>query len=130
MKTSKLYHEIYKVMRFLGVGVFMTIAGYLLFILFYDATKISYNLANSLSYLVMILCAFLIYKNVVFKDKSKLSSKQIFSYFASATTAFLCNLLFLNILTYLGFDARIAQVGAMGSYSIAFYFLSRFIVFK
>ena len=58
--------EFLKVIRFLAVGAFNTLAGYLLFAAFYLGAKFSANLSNALSYLIMISIAFVLYERFVF----------------------------------------------------------------
>lgn len=122
--------ELMKLLRFGLVGVFNTLAGYALFAFFAVVFRLTYNLSNFLSYVIMISVAFLIYKKVVFKSEKATDRRMVISYFVCAAIAFALNLAALNGLMLLGLNGFIAQIGAMVVYSVVFFLANRLIIFR
>ena len=123
-------NEIFKLVKFGLVGIFNTLAGYALFLLFHLVLSFGPSTANSLSYLIMISIAFVLYEGLVFGHRPKNRGRSIALYVGAAFFAFLCNLGCLNLLMSFGMKPIVAQVGAMVCYSVVFYLTNRLIVFS
>ena len=119
-----------KIVRFLSVGVFNTLAGYALFAAFHYGLQLDYSLANAASYLIMIAAAFLLYEKLVFGKGDGPRLQSVMLYFLSAGIAFLINIGVLNIAVQMGIPVWFAQLMAMGSYSVVFYLCNGFLVFR
>ena len=119
-----------QIARFVVVGLFNTALAYALFLGFFFLTNLSALASNTLSYLIVILIALPLYRRFVFDASQQQTVSEVVTYLVSAAVAFSLNLLVLITLASLGLSAPLAQIGAMTGYTICFYLLNRFVVFR
>lgn len=125
-----LKFELGQMARFVVAGFFNTALGYVLFLGFFFLTNLSAPVSNTLSYLIVVLIAFSLYKRFVFDASQPQTVSEVVAYFVSAAVAFSLNLLVLITLLNLGFSIPLAQISAMAVYTVCFYLLNRFVVFR
>ena len=116
--------------RFLIIGLLNTFLGYGLFIIFLRVFLFSVAFSNFLSYFLIIIFSFSIYRKTVFRSPKKGNISKLF-YLISFLLAFSLN----QIVLYLfGVNTTIApevyQVFAMVTYTLVFFYLNKRFVFK
>lgn len=115
--------------RFLVVGVFNTIAGYAIFLFGLWGLSMNAFAANAMSYIIVVFVAYFITAKFVFKKP--IAPSGMGQFLVAFSIAF-----GLNQAVLLGFDQftdlrpEIAQVFAMGTYTVVFFLLNKFIVFR
>ena len=117
-----------KFTRFIIVGFVNTIVCFFLFIFFTQFFGFNLFVANFLSYLVIILISYALYKTFVFQSAQNLSSKK--NYFLAFVISYLANyLLILLISIQVNFSNELIHMMGMICYSLIFYFLNNKFVF-
>jgi len=114
--------------RFLIVGVLNTLIGYGTFYLLFRYFQIQPYLANAIGYVVALAVAFSLSKDFVFEKsyRAGMVTKFIFAFLLS----FGLNQLVLFLLISNAYIIpELAQVVAMASYTLTFYFLNKHFVF-
>ena len=118
-----------KLHRFLVVGFLNTFLGYGLFIIFLRVFLLSAAIANFLSYFLIIILSFSVYRKTVFRSSKKSNTSKPF-YLMSFLLAFSLNqtvLYFFSIKTAL--PPEVYQVFAMTTYTLVFFYLNKKFVF-
>lgn len=124
------HEEIEKLAKFAIIGLINTTIGYFLFLAFFFLAYFSAPLSNTLSYLIVIIAAFYLYRRFVFDTSHPQTLSEVLTYVGCAGLSFGLNLLVLIGLASLGLYAPVAQIGAMVTYTIVFYLLNRLVVFR
>jgi putative flippase GtrA len=87
-------------------------------------------LANAVGYVVGLVLGFALNRSWTFRHTGRLGTAVI-RYLAAFAIAYLANLAMLLLLEeWLGISAYVAQLGAMLTYTVVFYLLSKFVVFR
>lgn len=116
--------------KFLSVGVINTVIGYGTFLVFLRFLAIDPEVANAIGYLFALTVAFFLNKNFVFGGGS-LSTSTISRFIFSFLISFSINQSVLHFFYhYLQLPPELSQIPAMLTYTIAFFLLNKFFVFK
>jgi putative flippase GtrA len=116
--------------RFIVVGLINTAFGYAIFWLGLRMLGLPAQLANTLSYAISLCLAFVLSRAFVFRDTATKGSTAAWRFLVAFATAFAINQAVLWLLLALSWRAEIAQVGAMVSYTVVFFILNKFFVFR
>ncbi len=127
MQSRKNYQE---VLRYILAGTFNSIIGYSLIIIFEEIVQLSPQISNLFGYIIGICCSFLLNKNFVFNKKFNRKGNIFSKFIICCITAYSINFLLLNVLLYMALESFIGQGLSMICYSIVFYFICKFYVFK
>ena len=116
--------------KFCLIGVFNGIVGFSIILSFLYIFQVNYLISNSLGYLGGIITSFILNKYVNFRSDGQI----VFEFpvfIASFAIAYLADMLVLSFLVeILQVRQIVGLVMAAAVYTVLFYFLSRFIVFK
>ncbi len=115
---------------YLCVGMVNTISGYLSILTFQNILNFSPQLSNLFGYMIGLIISFFLNKEFVFKSKkgNKLSYGIRFIY--SFIISYFLNFISLLILIKSNVKLYIAQAISMIIYSICFYIICKYYVFK
>ena len=117
--------------KFLVVGSFNTLLGFLFFWILLDFLVLSPILANSLVYFTGFILSFASQKYFVFKDaQPNFSVVQLFNFTLCYWAAFALNLLILNICLNSALNVYLAQFCSMSVFVICSFLLNRLFVFR
>lgn len=117
-----------ELVRYGVAGILNTIAGYLAFLFALHLLGLNVMVSNVLSYAVGLSVAYVLNRAYVFQ-KSHHSRRTILRFVISFLLAFGLNAAVLySLVHFAGLRPEIAQVFAMGCYTIAFYLLNRWYV--
>jgi len=115
--------------KYIISGVANTVVGYGVFLILLKLFHISPEYANASGYAIALVVAFILNKVFVFKQ-SVYNRSTIPRFLVAFIIAFFINQLVLMALyRVIGMSAEIAQIFAMISYTIIFYFLNKKFVF-
>lgn len=116
--------------RYTVAGIINTTVGYIVFLITFDLFKVSASVSNSVSYAVGLVIAYILNLLFVFRN-SEHSNQAVIRFFAGFFVAYLVNLAVLNLAIDAGsLKPEYAQILAMGSYTISFYLINKFLVWK
>jgi len=116
-------------LKYILSGLVNTVIGYSVFLILITLFTIRPEYANAVGYGVALVAAFILNKIFVF-DQSTTSRSTIPKFIAAFIAAFSLNQLVLFLLhRTMGMHAEAAQVFAMISYTVSFYFLNKNFVF-
>jgi putative flippase GtrA len=116
--------------KYIFSGLVNTVIGYSVFLTLITLFTIRPEYANAVGYGVALVAAFILNKIFVF-DQSKTNRSTIPKFIAAFIAAFSLNQLILFIANrIMGMQAETAQVFAMISYTVSFYFLNKNFVFS
>lgn len=115
--------------RYLVAGVVNTAVGYAAFLAFFWGIGLGARLANALSYAVGLMVALLLNRLYVFKGAT-FSAGAVLRFGVGFGLAYALNLATLNGLLAAGWRAEIAQIGAMAVYTVGFYGVNRWWVWR
>ncbi|EXI73320.1 MAG TPA: GtrA family protein [Candidatus Accumulibacter phosphatis] len=122
--------ESQKFARFLMVGVVNTIAGYSVILLLQYGAGLSPLAANAGGYLVGWAVSYVLSRRFVFQSKRS-HSDSLPRYVIAALSCYGINAAVLHgSLTLLGLPGAAAQAVAMASYTVSFYLVNRYVVFR
>lgn len=131
-KIFKIWYKIPQSIRFILVGVYNTVFGYILFSALYFAigNNIHYSLILLISYLIGILNNFIVFKIFVFNTKGNWI-KECFTTYLSYSVIYPVNafLLFISIDLY-GLSVYVGQAVAVIIMPIITYFILKRFAFK
>ena len=117
-------------LKYLSVGIVNTFIGFGVFLLLIGRLELRPEIANFIGYVVALIIAYSLNKIYVFNDFVA-APGAIFKFFLCFICSFLINqcvlILFYRIMD---FNAAIAQIPAMASYTLVFYFLNKTFVFS
>ena len=114
--------------RFVLVGIVNTVVGYGVFYALFVYCDVQPYAANAIGYLVALSIAFFLSKNFVFAKKYK--PKMLLKYTISFIFCFCINQLVLFVLVNAKYMIpELAQIVAMLTYTLAFYFANKYFVF-
>jgi len=117
-------------LKYIVAGVINTGVGYGVFLILHRLFGVSPEGANASGYAIALVVAFLLNKVFVF-DKSVIDGGTIPRFIAAFIVAYVVNLLILMIFyRMIGLVAEAAQVFAMISYTVIFYYLNKHFVFN
>ena len=117
--------------KFLVVGSFNTLLGFLFFWILLDFLVLSPILANSLVYFTGFILSFASQKYFVFKDaQPNFFVVQLLNFTLCYWAAFALNLLILNICLNAALNVYLAQFFSMSVFVICSFLLNRLFVFK
>lgn len=117
--------------RFILVGLVNTAFGYAIFWLGLHFLGLSAPLANALSYAISLCLSFVLTRRFVFRGAAAApASAAAWRFIVAFAVAFGINQAVLWLLLALGWRAEIAQLGAMVSYTVVFFMLNKFFVFR
>ena len=115
--------------RFLAVGVLNTIAGYLIFLGGFWGLGLSAYLANALAYLIVVVVSYFFTAKFVFRRA--IAASGFIQFIVCFLIAFSINQAVLwSAVELIGIRAELAQVLAMGSYTVVFFALNKWVVFR
>lgn len=122
----------FELMRFALVGVVNTLFGYAVFWVGLRYLGLAPGVANALSYAVSLGLAFVLTRAFVFRGAARAPAAAAAWRFALAfALAFGLNQAVLWLLLHgVGWPAEVAQIGAMVSYTVVFFALNKFFVFR
>jgi putative flippase GtrA len=86
--------------------------------------------ANMLGFAAGMTTSFLLNRRWTFGIAKRIQAKETILFVAASGVAYLANLTVLAALVSLGFDAYISQIFAMPLYTVVFYLLSKWFVFR
>lgn len=115
--------------RFAVVGVLNTAFGYAIFWVGLRVLGLTAPLANTLSYAISLCLAFVLTQRYVFRAATAQGGAP-WRFLVAFAIAFAINQAVLWLLLALAWRAEIAQMGAMVSYTIVFFILNKFFVFR
>ena len=122
--------ESQKFSRFLMVGVVNTIAGYSVILFLQYGAGLKPLMANAGGYLVGWAVSYGLSRRFVFQSKRP-HSDSLPSYVVAALGCYGINAAVLHgALTLLGLPGAAAQAVAMASYTVSFYLVNRYVVFR
>lgn len=114
--------------RYLFAGLVNTLIGYIVFLILFNLFTMSASIANTISYACGLISAYILNKIFVFKVSEK-NKKRAILFILCFCIAFLVNQIVLHIFSQF-INANFAQIIAMTSYTLLFYFLNKFVVFR
>ena len=118
-----------ELLRYLGAGVVNTLVGYLAFLAVLHGLSASVGLANAVSYAIGLVCAYVLNRRFVFKTAAPAAAAP-WKFAAGFGVAFGVNLLVLHVAaSMLRLRPELAQLFAMGAYTVTFYFINKYVVF-
>ena len=118
-----------ELLRFAIVGVLNTAFGYAVFWVGLKLLGLSPQLANMLGYAVSLCLAYVLTRKFVFAPTS--GQRAAWRFIVAFAVAFALNQAVLWLLLHAaGWRAELAQLGAMISYTIIFFLLNKFFVFR
>jgi putative flippase GtrA len=116
--------------RYLLVGFVNTLFGYSLFLVFYKIGNLSPEYSNAASYMIALLLAYVLNRIYVFSDKS-ISKINLLKFIISFIVAYFLNFATLwLLLKTTETTTEIVQLIAMAIYTVTFYILNKFYVFR
>ncbi|MFL1500450.1 GtrA family protein [Pseudomonas sp. O64] len=119
-----------QLIKYALTGIINTLIGYGVFWVLFTQFNIHAEYANAAGYGIALVFAFLLNKVFVF-NKSTFHSAMIPRFIVAFMVAFLINQLVLIVFhRVLDIRAEIAQILAMGTYTVLFYILNKRYVFK
>lgn len=117
-------------LRFLVVGFLNTAVGFSVFLVLRYGMKIPLNLSNGIGYAVALIVAYYLNKHFVFNDQPSQPGKMSL-FVICFLLAFGLNLVVLNTSAYVfHLPDFAAQLFAMGAYTIVFFALNKYVVFR
>jgi putative flippase GtrA len=128
--VSAAIQQLVLLIPFLVTGVANSIVGFstIFFCLFIGSDGITANIAG---YAVTLTCSFLLNRHYVFGVRGTISHAEIIRFIAVFITAFGVNMSVLLLSqSSLGEGSAVAQVLAVGAYTLVFYPLTRLFVFR
>lgn len=114
--------------RYLFAGVINTVIGYLVFLISVNALGLHVYISNLLGYIIGLTCSYNLNVNFVFNIKNK-TKQRFYVFIVSFVVCFLLNQLVLFLSTQY-FNIYFAQITAMFSYTLSFYALNKYFIFK
>ena len=121
---------IIEIIRYAVIGIFNTIVGYCVFLIFINEFGFSASISNTISYAIGIALAYILNAVFVFKG-AKHTSKSFMKFALSFLGAYSINIIVLKVSMNAFFiRAEISQIFAMASYTVVFYILNKFFVWR
>jgi putative flippase GtrA len=116
--------------RYLIIGFINTLIGYSVYIVLVSADIVTPQIANGICYIVALIFAFILNKVFLF-NHTKISISTIKRFLLAFMLSFIINQIVLFVLhnIYL-FSAEIAQIFSMSTYTVCFYKLNKYYVYK
>jgi putative flippase GtrA len=119
-----------QLIKYLVSGGINTLVGYGVFLALLTYLGWSPELANAAGYGVALVVAYILNKTFVFKGSAP-ARKAVLRFLVAFALAFSTNqLVLIGLVRVLDFRPELAQVIAMGVYTVAFYLLNKNYVFK
>lgn len=119
-----------EILKYALAGLVNTMVGYAVFFLAFRCLMLSAALANTVGYAVALLVAFQLNKFFVFSS-SVPNKGAVWRFAAAFLAAFVLNQFVLFGLVSFGvLRVELAQVVAMGTYSVSFYLGTKYFVFQ
>ena len=116
--------------RFLFVGVLNTIIGYSVIMVLFHLVGLTYGVSYFLSYVVGVVISFFLNRQFVFFSKNH-KLYEFFRFLIAFGISYIVSYIFLYLFVeYQILGENIAFLGGMVIYSILFYLLNKYIVFK
>ena len=117
-------------LRYISVGVVNTISSYLIIITFQYLLYFSPQVSNLIGYTIGLIVSYILNKRFVFKSRK--ASYFIFGvkFLWAFIVSYAVNFLSLNLLLKFDIKEYIVQAICMAIYSIIFYIICKFYVFK
>ncbi len=119
-----------EIFRYLLAGTINTIVGYCIFLVMLYIVNVNPYYSNIVGYIFGLIIAYILNKLFVFKNKTT-TKTSIYRFFIAFILSFFINLFVLFIFVdILNQSPAISQIVAMTFYTIIFYLLNKFYVFK
>lgn len=116
-------------LRYLVAGLFNTLVGYLAFLAALHLLSLDVAMANLISYAAGLMVAYILNCAFVFKGRAR-ADGALWKFLAGFAAAFAVNSGTLHLShSVLHVRAELAQLMAMASYTVTFYFINKYIVF-
>jgi putative flippase GtrA len=116
--------------RYIISGVVNTFVGFLTFVLLVYAFGLNLYASNARGYGAGLTCAFLLNRYFVFEG-AQITSGAIGHFLISFAAAFVINQAVLSGLSAgLSLSPVLSQIGAMTVYTVTFYFMNKYLVFR
>jgi len=123
-------NNIKEVFRYVLAGLINTAVGYGVFLFLVYFISLSAYYANAIGYFFGLCTAFILNKYFVF-NTTHTSIEHLFKFVISFFIAYAINVLILFIcLNILNLSPAVGQIFAMFFYTISFYILNKFLVFR
>jgi putative flippase GtrA len=120
----------FELSRYFASGVINTIVGYMVFLIALNFFKLNPFFSNAISYTFGLLSAYILNLFFVFKYSSH-SLIALVRFFIGFGFSYAVNMVVFNIaITHLEIRPEISQIFAMLSYTICFYLINKFFVWK
>lgn len=116
--------------RFVVVGIVNTAFGYAIFWLGLHLMGMSPQMSNTFGYAVSLCFSFVLTRYFVFRAGDAPGGAAAWRFAIAFALAFGLNQAVLWLLLALSWRAEIAQLGAMVSYTLLFFILNKFFVFR
>lgn len=118
------------IIRYGFAGVINSLVGFLAFLFFFRLVGLGIEFSNALGYLIGLVTAFLLNKSWVFPE-TPASKYRIIRFALAFLISYFVNLVSLVLLVETtDLISEAAQIISMASYTLSFYLLNRFFVFK
>ena len=117
-------------LKFVIVGAFNTILGYITILLFFHIVGLTYSLSYLLSYIIGFIISFFLNKHFVFSSKKDKYKEFIKFLIAFGISYFISYLALRFIVENNLIPTDIAFFAGMVIYSTIFYLLNRFLTFR
>lgn len=115
--------------RFLLVGVINTAVGYAAFLIAWKWLQTDFKTSNLISYVIGVSVSFVLTKSYVFYSH-RFSLNAAVRFFLAFIVAYSLNMAMLVLLIAMGLRPELAQLGAMGVYTVSFYALNKIVVWR
>ena len=118
-------------LKFIVVGLFSAIINYGLFYLLLKMANINYLISSLCGFIAGVFGGFYLNKNWTYNDKNNKSNSLLWKYFSLYLFSLLISLIFLKItVEYIGLNAEIANLLAIGITTCINFIGTKFVVFK
>jgi putative flippase GtrA len=130
MSSSDSVAAKHQLVRFVAVGALNTGVGYSVFLVLALGLGVNPAVSNTISYAIGLTIAYLLYRRFVFGATGS-THANVGRFISCFFFAFGLNQAVLNLLIYFaGWAAPIAQIFAMVTYTVVFFVLNKYVVFK
>ena len=117
-------------LRFVAVGIFNTILGYIIILFLFHIVGLSYSLSYLLSYIIGFIISYFLTRSFVFKSQQK-RSMEFIKFIVAFGIAYGCSYFILHLcIEYKILPINISFLIGMFVYSVCFYLLNKYMTFK
>jgi len=130
MDIKKIKNFNSNLIRYIAVGVFNTLLGYIIMLILFNMLDFTYTLSYLISYLLGMIISFFLMRSYVFNSKEKPYQKFIL-FLMVFIVSYLCSYIVLYLLVeYQIYSTNVSFLLSMTVYSILSYILNKLITFR